>query len=47
MTVVEILALSLAFPVGAAAGSYFTFYSLLDLVMRIEDDRAEGCDRCP
>lgn len=42
MSWLEILALALAFVTGAAAGSYATFYALLDMVMRIDDARAEG-----
>lgn len=39
---VIIAALVAAFACGAAAGSYVTFWSLLDMVMKIDDARAEG-----
>lgn len=42
MTWMEITALALTFVAGCAAGSYFTFWSLLDMVMKIDDARAEG-----
>ena len=36
-----------AFVTGAAAGSAFTWWALLDMVMKIDDARAEGSDRFP
>lgn len=36
-----------AFVTGAAAGSYLTYYSLLDMVMKIDDARTEGSDWRP
>lgn len=47
MSWVEILALALAFVTGAAVGSYLTFYGLIDMVMKIDDARAEGKDWRP
>lgn len=47
MSWLEITALVLAFVTGVAAGSYLTFYSLLDMVMKIDDARAEGFDGRP
>lgn len=45
MSWLEIIALVLAFVTGAAAGSYATYWSLLDMVMRIDDALAQKGER--
>lgn len=45
MSWLEISALALAFVAGAAAGSYATYWSLLDMVMRIDDALTEKGER--
>lgn len=47
MTLTQITVLVGVFLVGFGAGSWLTLYALLDMVMRIDDARAEGRDRCP
>lgn len=42
MSWLEIAALALAFGAGCCAGSYLTFWALIDMIIKIDDARAEG-----